>query len=188
MSLSIDELSSLYGMYGVNGLSQNSTQSVTSADAEEKATDGDSYISTIAGLDPNAAIPSENYNDLAKMIKSAAGSTETSNSTEYASVSGTTGTASSTTGVTSTTSEASTETAGAVGGAGGSGGGSSSDSDDDEDSETEVVTINGQTYLQVTTTDSNGNTTVTRTPIGGTPVDETKGVSAAPSAAAQALA
>ena len=168
MSLSIDELSSLYGMYGVNGLSQNNNQSVGSTETEKKATDGDSYISTIAGLDPNAAIPSENYNDLAKMIKSASGSAENSNATEYASV----------------TSSTENET-GAVGGAGGSGGGDSSDSD--EETETEIVTINGQTYLQTTTTDANGNTTVTRTPIGNAPVDESKGTVATPSAGAQAL-
>ena len=52
MSMPIDELNSIYGMYGINGLSQNNTQSISSNEAEEKATDGDSYISTIAGMDP----------------------------------------------------------------------------------------------------------------------------------------
>ena len=189
MSLSIDELSSIYGMYGVNGLSQYNTQAASSSEAEKKATDGDSYISTIADLDPNAAIPSENYNDLARQIKSAAGSSESANSTVYASVTDSLRTDADGAG----TSAAGTSAAGStdaatesVGGSGGSGGAGSSDSD--EDTETEVVTIDGQTYLQTTTTDSNGNTTVTRTPIGAAPVDTTAGTSAAPSAAAQALA
>jgi hypothetical protein len=47
---------------------------------------------------------------------------------------------------------------------GGVGGGESSDSE--ETTETEVVTINGVTYLQTTTTDESGNMTVTRTQIG----------------------
>ena len=155
MSMSIDELNSIYGMYGINGLSQNNTQSISSNEAEEKATDGDSYISTIAGMDPNAAIPSENYNDLARMIKSSSAGTEISDPTEYSSV-----------------EESADSESQNVGAAGGSGGGSSSDSDDE--TETEVVTINGQTYLQITKTDSNGNTTVTRTPIGAAASDDGK--------------
>jgi hypothetical protein len=62
-----------------------------------------------------------------------------------------------------TTTTSQSQGGGAVG-AGGSGGESS---DSEEDTETEVVTINGVTYLQTTTTDANGNTTITRTPIGG---------------------
>jgi hypothetical protein len=60
------------------------------------------------------------------------------------------------------------ETSASQGGAGGVGGDSS---ESEEDTETEVVTINGITYLQTTTTDENGNTTVTRTQIGSSPVD-----------------
>ena len=147
MSLLIDELSSLYGLYGVNNVSSNSGQSENTGKIEEAATDGDSYVSTIAGLDPDTAIPSDTYNDLARKIKSASGSSENTNATEYASV------------------EDSLENASqSVGGSGGAGGGGSSDSE--EETETEIVTIDGRTYLQTTTTDANGNTTVTRKPIG----------------------
>jgi hypothetical protein len=48
-------------------------------------------------------------------------------------------------------------------GSGGAGGGAS---DSEEETTTEIVTINGITYLQTTTTDENGNTTVTKTEIG----------------------
>jgi hypothetical protein len=67
-------------------------------------------------------------------------------------------------------SATSQETSTSQGGAGGVGGGSDS-SDSDEDTQTEIVTINGVTYLQTTTTDENGNTTVTRKQISTTPVD-----------------
>jgi hypothetical protein len=86
MVLSINELSSLYGLYGLNGITQTGTQNTQTSENEQEATDGDSYISTIAGLDLNAAIPSENYNDLPVKIKSAASVGETQNSTEYAAV------------------------------------------------------------------------------------------------------
>jgi hypothetical protein len=76
-------------------------------------------------------------------------------------------------GVTGTQSTADeTEETEAAGGAGGAGGGGSSDSD--EDTETELVTINGVTYLQTTTTDENGNTTVTRTQVGVSSIDDDK--------------
>jgi hypothetical protein len=54
------------------------------------------------------------------------------------------------------------------GGVGGAGGGSS---DSEETTETEIVTINGVTYLQTTTTDESGNTTVTRTQIGSADIN-----------------
>jgi hypothetical protein len=58
-------------------------------------------------------------------------------------------------------------------GSGGVGGGSS---DSEEATETEVVTIDGITYLQTTTTDENGNITVTRTLLGASPVNNEKSV------------
>jgi hypothetical protein len=73
----------------------------------------------------------------------------------------------------------------ASGGAGGVGGGSS---DSEEDTETTVVTINGVTYLQTTTTDENGNTTVTRTQIGTADVGNDGKTAGTGSSAAQALA
>jgi hypothetical protein len=169
MSLSIDELSAIYGLNGVNGVTQtNNSTNIPTSEAEKKATDGDSYISTIAGIDADAAIPSDNYNDLARMIKSSSSAGGSTSSTEYASVKE------------STAQTEDSEETQAAGGAGGAGGGSS---DSDSDTETEVVTINGVTYLQTTTTDENGNTTVTRTPIGSAGEDN-----AQPSAAAEALA
>jgi hypothetical protein len=51
-------------------------------------------------------------------------------------------------------------------GASGSGGAGGGSSDSDEETTTEIITINGVTYLQTTTTDENGNTTVTKTEIG----------------------
>jgi hypothetical protein len=170
MALSIDELNSLYGLYGVNGITQTSTQNTQISGTEKKATDGDSYISTIAGMDLDAAIPSENYNDLARKIQSAAAAGQTQDSTEYASV------------TESTSQTAGTEGAQAAGGA--SGGGGSSDSE--EETETEVVTINGVTYLQTTTTDESGNTTVTRVQLSADSADgDEKAVGTA--AAAQTL-
>jgi hypothetical protein len=166
MALSIDELSAIYGLNGVNGVTQtNNSTNIPTSEAEKKATDGDSYISTIAGMDANAAIPSDNYNDLARMIKSASSAGGSTSSTEYASVKDST---------------ADSEETQAAGGAGGAGGGGS---DSSSETETEVVTINGVTYLQTTTTDESGNTTVTRTPIGSAGDDI-----AQPSAAAEALA
>jgi hypothetical protein len=50
--------------------------------------------------------------------------------------------------------------------ASGSGGAGGDASDSEEETTTEIVTINGITYLQTTTTDENGNTTVTKTEIG----------------------
>jgi hypothetical protein len=124
-------------------------------------------------MDANAAIPSENYNDLARMIKSSASAGGSTSSTEYASVTG---------GTAQSAGSGETQAAGSAGGAGGGG------SDSDSDTETEVVTINGVTYLQTTTTDESGNTTVTRTPIGSTSADgnDSAGTAQA-SAAAQAL-
>jgi hypothetical protein len=168
MSLSIDELSAIYGLNGVNGITQTNSTNIPTSEAEKKATDGDSYISTIAGMDANAAIPSDNYNDLARMIKSSSSAGGSTSSTEYASVKE------------STAQTEDSEETQAAGGAGGAGGGGS---DSSSETETEVVTINGVTYLQTTTTDESGNTTVTRTPIGSAGEDVSQ-----PSAAAEALA
>jgi hypothetical protein len=69
-----------------------------------------------------------------------------------------------------TTTTSQSQGGGAIGASSGGSGGESSDSE--EDTETEVVTINGVTYLQTTTTDANGNTTITRTPIGSTTISD----------------
>jgi hypothetical protein len=127
--------------------SVNAGQTSTSVQTGTTESDRDSYIPSLASAD--AAIPSSTYG---------------ADGLETGLVSG---------GVTGTQSTADeTEETDAAGGAGGAGGGGSSDSD--EDTETELVTINGVTYLQTTTTDENGNTTVTRTQVGVSSIDDDK--------------
>lgn len=101
--------------------------------AESSEKERDSYISSVSNSEE--AIPCENYNDILQVIKSAKAEA----------------------GGTATSSEASegTESVGSSGGSGGS-------SESEEETTTEIVTINGVTYLEITTT-SNGVTSVTRT-------------------------
>ena len=61
MSLSIDEYALLNGLTGVNGLTQPGAQNVSSAENEKKATDGDSYISSLSQMNEGVALPSDNY-------------------------------------------------------------------------------------------------------------------------------
>lgn len=136
MSISIDEYLS-----SISALQTSIAQSraVNSAVAQSEESEYDSYISS--AVDSSAALPSENYNDILKIMQSA--KSESSG--------------------TSTSSESSGETEEAASVSGGGGGGSS---DSEEETTTEVVTINGVTYLETTTT-VDGVTTVTRTVIGG---------------------
>ena len=176
MSLSIDEYALLNGLTGVNGLTQPGAQNVSSAENEKKATDGDSYISSLSQMNEGVALPSDNYNDLARMIKSAAKADKSTNATEYAEAASAAGLtqagqteasaaeASAASGTGSDEDE--TEEAGSVSGAGGSGGSGGGSESSESETETEIVTINGVTYLQTTTTDSEGNETVTRRQIG----------------------
>jgi hypothetical protein len=103
----------------------------TETQTDNKESDKDSYIPSLASAD--MVIPSGTYN--AQGLEVGNGSNATAEETS----------------------------------ASGAGGGDSSNSE--EDTETEVVIINGVAYLQTTTTDENGNTTVTRTQIGSAPVD-----------------
>lgn len=136
MSLSIDEyLSSISALQ--TALQQSSR--TTSDTVRTSSGDGDSYIASAAGS--SGAIPSENYNDILKVIQSA-----------KADSSGT-----------STSSESLGETEEAVSGGASGGGG---DSGSEEETTTKVVTINGVTYLETTTT-TDGVTTTTRTVISG---------------------
>lgn len=138
MSLSIDEyLSSINALQTV----MQDRQSVSSGSVLAEESDTDSYIAS--GVDSSAALPSENYNDILKVMQSA-----------KAESSGT-----------STSSKSSGETGEAVSSAGASGG-DGGDSDSEEETGTKVVTINGVTYLETTTT-SGGVETVTRTVISG---------------------
>ena len=139
MSLRIDEYLSYAG--GVSELLKNQTaaQNVSTQGTESK--DADSYVSTIGSSD--AAMPSENYNDILKVIQKT--KAEAGQSDGY-SASGGAGQASGT---------------GAAGSAGGGG-----DSDDETTTTTKTVVVNGVTYLETTTVE-NGVTSVQRTKISG---------------------
>jgi hypothetical protein len=144
MAISIDDY--LNSVSAITTAAQSQAAAVGTTQTTTTTGDKDSYIAS--EIDPDAVLPSENYNDILKVMQSA--------KAENASTSTDSGTGN------ATTSSASGDTE-AVGGAGGGGG---SDEDDDEDeTTTEVVTINGVTYLE-TTTVSEGITTVTRTAIG----------------------
>ncbi|MCD8038912.1 MAG: hypothetical protein LUE96_07505 [Lachnospiraceae bacterium] len=135
MSLKIDEYLSYNGV-----LSSAAVKGTSSTDTSSESTKAqDSYISTIGSADE--ALPCENYNDFAKVFEAA--KSESDGSATY--------------------SEAGTsaEESGTASAAGGSG--DSSESEDE--TTTEVVTINGVTYLQTTTVE-NGVTTVERKAIG----------------------
>lgn len=128
MSLKIEEYLSSIG-----ALTTSTTQSTATVQdtAKTTASDHDSYISSVA--DSTAALPSDNYNDILKIMQSA--KSEAS-------------------GTSTSSEEAVSKTA-----SGGSGGGGGSE---EEETTTEVVTIDGVTYLETTTT-TDGVTTVTRT-------------------------
>lgn len=154
MSLRIDEYLSYCGEVSELLKNQTASQNVSTQDAASK--DADSYVSTIGSSD--AAMPSENYNDILKVIqktKAEAGQSQGSSAsggagqTEQASAAGASG---------------QTEQASGTGAAGGAGGGG--DSDDDSTTTTKTVVINGITYLETTTVE-NGVTSVQRTVISG---------------------
>jgi hypothetical protein len=107
--------------------------------------DRDSYISSTA-VNDDTAIPSGIYGANGMELET------------FSSV-----TAANTDSDTSASQESSS-----TGGAGGAGG----SSDSEEDTETEIVTIDGVTYLQTTTTDENGITTVTKTVISNAAKDD----------------
>lgn len=107
----------------------------TTAELSVTEQEVDTYISTIN--DSNEAIPCENYNDILQVMQKAKAEM---NQFE-------------------TSSEQSEQMSGT------SGSGSAGGSDSEDETTTEVVTINGVTYLE-TTTVKNGVTSVTRTVIG----------------------
>jgi hypothetical protein len=149
--MTIDELYSYYGTNGVSAVNNaTSVQQIASDDEQSSDVVGtvsssgaDAYISTIASQ--ATELRSENYNDILEQMRQAketiakGGASEETASTSQGASSG-----------------------GAVSGAGGSGG----DSSEDEEETTTVVIINGQAYLETTTVNADGTTTVTRTPIG----------------------
>jgi hypothetical protein len=146
MSLSINDY--LESLNAITTASQNVAAANTTNQTDTVSSEKDSYIAS--EIDADSVLPSDNYNDILDVIRSAKAELNSSDDSD------------SDTDSASVSSGSNTET---VGSAGGSGGGGGSDSDDEDETTTEVVTINGQTYLETTTT-SNGITTVTRTKIG----------------------
>jgi hypothetical protein len=146
MAISIDDY--LNSVSAITTAAQSAAVSGSAKTTADTSSDTDSYIAS--NVDPDAVLPSDNYNDILKVMQNAKAETASSDSNTS-------------TGSGTASASASTDTE-SVGGAGGAGGGGGSDEDDDETT-TEVVTINGVTYLE-TTTVSDGITTVTRTPIG----------------------
>jgi hypothetical protein len=135
----------------ITAAAQNVTVTGSTSQTESESSDRDSYIAS--GVDPDAVLPSENYNDILEVMRSAKAE-QASSSTD----SNTNGAAASASG------SGDTESVNASGGAGGGGGSDSDDDDDEDETTTKIVTINGVTYLE-TTTVSDGITTVTRTAI-----------------------
>jgi hypothetical protein len=151
MAISIDDY--LNSVSAITTAAQNAAVSGSAGTAvSSTSSDKDSYIAS--EVDPDAVLPSDNYNDILKVMQSV--KAEAASSDSDTDTGSNTGTAS---------ASGSDETE-AVGGANGGGGGGSDDDDDEDETTTEVVTINGVTYLE-TTTVSEGITTVTRTRIGG---------------------
>lgn len=134
VSLRIDEYLSYCGEVSELLKNQTASQNVSTQDA-------DSYVSTIGSSD--AAMPSENYNDILKEIQKT--KAEAGQSQSY-----------------SENAEQITQASG-TGAAGNTGGGGDSD---DETTTTKTVVINGVTYLETTTVE-NGVTSVQKTAISG---------------------
>jgi hypothetical protein len=139
MSIKIDEY-----LNSISALAAASVQSTTAAQesTQTQKEDCDSYIPS--GADANAVLPSDNYNDILKIMQSA-GTEETGTGT-------------------SSGAQTSAGESGSVSGSAAAGGGAGGSEEEDETT-TEVVTVNGVTYLETTTT-TDGVTTVTRTVIG----------------------
>ena len=139
----------------LNSISALSTSMVQSsvqrtATSSSSDSDQDSYISSIT--DSSDPLVSDNYNDILQKLASALTTSSTSENS------------SDSTGSNATSTSADSSTSASASSASATAGTSGSSSDDSSSSETEVVTINGVTYLQTTTTE-NGVETVTRTVI-----------------------
>ena len=142
MSLKIDEYLSASQAVAELLKNQTTSQNVSTQDAVSE--DTDSYVSTIGSSD--TAMPSENYNDILKVIQKTKADSGQSQGSSASGGAGQTGQASGT------------------GVAGGTGGGGASD--DETTTTTKTVVINGITYLETTTVE-NGVTSVQRTAISG---------------------
>jgi hypothetical protein len=146
MAISINEY--LESINAITAASQNVAAANNTNQTDTVSSEKDSYIAS--EVDVDSVFPSDTYNDILDVMRSAKAELNSSDDSDSG------------TGEAAASGESETE---AVGSAGGSGGGGGSDSDDEDETTTEIVTINGQTYLETTTT-SNGVTTVTRTKVG----------------------
>jgi hypothetical protein len=140
MSISISDY--LDSISALTTTAQNASLKVNTDQSGSESSDRDSYIAS--GIDEDSILPSDNYNNILDVMRSA--------KSDQASLSS------------DSDSDSGTGTASATGSAGGSGG-SGSDSEDEDETTTKIVNIGGITYLE-TTTVSNGITTVTRTALG----------------------
>jgi hypothetical protein len=140
MSISISDY--LDSISALTMTAQNASLKVNTDQSGSESPDRDSYIAS--GIDEDSILPSDNYNNILDVMRSA--------KSDQASLSS------------DSDSDSGTGTASATGSAGGSGG-SGSDSEDEDETTTKIVNIGGITYLE-TTTVSNGITTVTRTALG----------------------
>ena len=158
MSLKIDEY--LSASQAITEMLKNQTTSQNVSAQETASDDKDSYVSTIGSSD--AAMPSENYNDILKVIQKTKSQSGQSQGGATSGGAGQTGQASGT-GASGQTEQ--TSGAGAAGGAGGGG-----ESEDETTTTTKTVVLNGVTYLETTTVE-NGVTSVQRTAISGTSIE-----------------
>lgn len=143
--------------------SENSNQTTTTTEGSDK----DSYISTVE--DPSAVIPSETYGNIMELIKAAKQENgEDPNAPTAEDFNNILSQLSDTSAVTSTVTseEESTNTASTSAASGSSGNDESSDS---ESIKEYVVGPDGTIYLKTTTTDSEGNETITMTKIADKP-------------------
>lgn len=137
--MNIDE--SIYGMY-LAGITQtqiqpSNQQGRKAAETEDADTARDSYISSV--LDTDTPIPTGTYNANGMMVD------------DFQPVTGV------------NTEQKAGDTTASEESTGAAGGGSGSE-EDEEETTTKVVSVNGVTYLETTTTE-NGITTTTRTRI-----------------------
>lgn len=134
--------------YLTNYLLYSQSTQQTNTSQSKQSSDGDSYVSSIS--DGSTPLFSDTYNNLVSQIQNASSSSTDTNAD-------TSGNSSDSSSSSSAAASGSSDSV--------SGSGSSGSSDSDSDQTTQIVTINGVTYLEITTTE-NGEETVTRIPIG----------------------
>lgn len=135
--------------YLTNYLLYSQSTQQTNTSQSKQSSDGDSYVSSLS--DDSTPLFSDTYNNLVSQIQNASSSSTDTNAD----------TSGNSYGSSSSSSTAAFGSSDSVS----KSGSSSGSSDSDSDQTTQIVTINGVTYLEITTT-QNGAETVTRIPIG----------------------